>query len=58
VWNSPWLAGVYWWKWDTNTKAGGVQNRQFTPQNKPAERILEANYKGFKADKSLAMVNK
>ena len=55
VWPSMWLAGVYWWKWDTNTKAGGASNRQFTPQNKPAERVLEANYKGFRADRSVAM---
>lgn len=55
AWSSPWLAGVYWWKWDTNTKAGGVANRQYTPQNKPAERIMEAHYKGFKADSSVAL---
>lgn len=55
AWRSPWLAGVYWWKWDTNTKAGGMANRQYTPQNKPAERIMEANYKGFKADSSVAL---
>lgn len=45
VWNEPWFAGVYWWKWDTNTKAGGKYNRQFTPQNKPAQDIIAANYK-------------
>ena len=45
VWQEPWFAGVYWWKWDTNTRAGGEHNRQFTPQNKPAEKIIEANYK-------------
>lgn len=45
VWNEPWLAGVYWWKWDTNVRAGGKHNRQFTPQNKPAQVVLEANYK-------------
>ncbi|MFC1479864.1 hypothetical protein ACFL5Y_00230 [Candidatus Omnitrophota bacterium] len=48
VWNQPWLAGVYWWKWDTNIYSGGKHNRQFTPQNKPAQQILESNYKGFK----------
>ncbi|MFC1548884.1 hypothetical protein ACFL5E_02885 [Candidatus Omnitrophota bacterium] len=47
MWDQPWLAGVYWWKWDTNTSAGGNYNRQFTPQNKPAQRILEAHYKGY-----------
>ncbi|MDD5633737.1 MAG: hypothetical protein PHW46_00480 [Candidatus Omnitrophica bacterium] len=45
IWNEPWLAGVYWWKWDTNVNAGGKNNRQFTPQNKPAQEIVELNYK-------------
>lgn len=44
IWNEPWFAGVYWWKWDTNTKAGGEYNRQFTPQNKPAQAIIAKNY--------------
>lgn len=55
VWDSGWLAGVYWWKWDTNTKAGGDSNRNFTPQNKPAQRILEANYKGYEPDRNIAL---
>jgi len=45
IWKEPWLAGVYWWKWDTSVHAGGEHNRQFTPQNKPAQKILEVNYK-------------
>ncbi len=45
IWNEPWLKGVYWWKWDTSVHAGGQNNRQFTPQNKPAEKILETRYK-------------
>ena len=46
VWNEPWFAGVYWWKWDTNVRAGGKYNRQFTPQNKPAQEVIKAHYKG------------
>ncbi|MBU1084599.1 MAG: glycoside hydrolase [Candidatus Omnitrophota bacterium] len=46
IWNEPWFAGVYWWKWDTNVRSGGRYNRQFTPQNKPAQKIIEAHYKG------------
>lgn len=46
IWNEPWFAGVYWWKWDTNTRAGGKHNRQFTPQNKPAQQIIASHYKG------------
>lgn len=45
VWDSPWLAGVYWWKWSPTTNGGGVNNRQFTPLNKPAAKILEEKYK-------------
>lgn len=45
VWKKPWFAGVYWWKWDTNVRAGGKHNRQFTPQNKPAQEVIEEHYK-------------
>ncbi|MFH1665408.1 MAG: hypothetical protein ABIA77_04595 [Candidatus Omnitrophota bacterium] len=45
MWDCPWLEGVYWWKWDTSIYAGGKNNRQFTPQNKPAEKILNMYYK-------------
>lgn len=45
VWRETWLAGVYWWKWDTNTRAGGQNNRQFTPQNKLAQNVIQENYK-------------
>ena len=50
MWEEPWLAGVYWWKWDTNVRAGGRYNRQFTPQNKPAQDVLESYYKGLSRD--------
>ncbi len=55
VWGERWLAGVYWWKWDTNVYAGGTYNRQFTPQNKPAQEILEAHYKGYDKGHTYAM---
>lgn len=57
IWNQPWLKGVYWWKWDTNIHAGGNHNRQFTPQNKPAQEIIEANYKNYKQDSTYAMAH-
>lgn len=44
IWNEPWLRGVYWWKWDAFTQAGGKNNRHFTPQNKPAQNIIKENY--------------
>ncbi|MBD3426242.1 MAG: hypothetical protein GF409_03305 [Candidatus Omnitrophica bacterium] len=45
MWEKEWLAGIYWWKWDTNVHAGGKYNRQFTPQNKPAQEVLESYYR-------------
>lgn len=54
VWGADWLKGVYWWKWDTSVHAGGKHNRQFTPQNKPAQRIIEAHYKGFSTGSTYA----
>lgn len=45
IWGCSWLAGVYWWRWDTSIHAGGEHNRQFTPQNKPAQKIIETYYK-------------
>jgi hypothetical protein len=47
IWKEPWFAGVYWWKWNPSVRSGGKYNRRFTPQNKPAEKILEAHYKGL-----------
>ncbi len=50
TWNEPWLAGTYWWDWGTSTMSGGLNNRSYTPQNKPAEKIIEVNYKNLPAD--------
>lgn len=35
-WDKPWFFGVYWWSWTPNPNSGGLSNRRFTPQNKPA----------------------
>jgi hypothetical protein len=46
VWNEKWFAGGYLWKWFINhEKAGGSQNNQFTPQNKPVEKIIARYYR-------------
>ena len=45
---SPWLEGVYWWKWAPTIYGGGANNRNFTPLNKPAAQIVEAQYKTMK----------
>jgi hypothetical protein len=44
LWGQPWLAGIYWWNWDTNPNKGGEADTDFTPHNKPAEEVLKAYY--------------
>lgn len=44
-WKEDWFAGGFIWKWFHNyTKSGGEENNQFTPQNKPVEAIIKAQY--------------
>jgi Glycoside Hydrolase Family 113 len=45
VWQEDWFAGGYLWKWfiDHN-EVGGLEDNQFTPQNKPVEEILKVHY--------------
>lgn len=43
-WDKEWFYGVYWWYWGTSPTMGGKYNRGFTPQNKPAERIVKEWY--------------
>jgi hypothetical protein len=44
-WEKDWFYGMYWWEWGTNINMGGVSNRGFTPQGKPAQEILSKWYK-------------
>ena len=44
-WDKPWFAGVYWWKWfPHHGRAGGTEHAGFTPQNKPAEKVMARRY--------------
>lgn len=44
-WHHKWFKGGFLWKWyDYHAKAGGNGNNKFTPQNKPAEKILTEWY--------------
>ena len=46
VWKEDWFAGGYLWKWFIDhDRVGGLENNQFTPQNKPVEEIIKAHYK-------------
>jgi len=45
VWKEDWFAGGYIWKWFiSHDKVGGLENNQFTPQNKPVEEIIKVHY--------------
>ncbi|WP_179333564.1 glycoside hydrolase family 113 [Winogradskyella costae] len=45
VWQEDWFAGGYLWKWFIDHhKVGGLEDNQFTPQNKPVEQIIKAHY--------------
>ena len=45
-WEEDWFAGGYVWKWFINhQEAGGEKDNRFTPQNKPAQLILQEYYK-------------
>jgi len=44
VWNKSWLAGVYFWKWYPHGPRR-MATLDFTPQGKPAEKVLAENFK-------------
>lgn len=44
-WNEDWVVGGFIWKWFQNhDRAGGKEDSQFTPQNKPVESIIKEVY--------------
>jgi hypothetical protein len=47
-WKEEWFAGGFIWKWFHNyDKSGGVNDNQFTPQNKPVETIIKKYYSRY-----------
>lgn len=45
-WEEDWFAGGFVWKWFTQHKnSGGPEDNRFTPQNKPAEKVIQEFYK-------------
>lgn len=45
IWNENWFAGGFLWKWhQDHERSGGLENNQFTPQNKPAELVVRDFY--------------
>lgn len=46
IWNEPWFAGGFIWKWFiAHEQVGGEKDNQFTPQNKPAQQSVKRAYK-------------
>ncbi|WP_051227710.1 glycoside hydrolase family 113 [Gillisia sp. JM1] len=44
-WREDWFSGGFLWKWFHNhEQAGGLENNQFTPQNKPALKVVKGFY--------------
>jgi hypothetical protein len=45
IWGQKWFAGGFIWKWFINhARSGGLEDSQFTPQNKPVEAIIKQSY--------------
>lgn len=44
VWNQPWFGGMFIWKWYPRVRDNGRDHYDFTPQHKPAVKILAAWY--------------
>jgi hypothetical protein len=42
--DKEWLHGFYWWKWPTYLEYGGERDGGFTPNGKPAEKVVEDWY--------------
>lgn len=44
-WGEEWFAGGFLWKWyPKDEKSGGADNRDYTPQNKPVEKLIKTWY--------------
>lgn len=52
VWDKPWFKGGFLWKWRANhPNAGGSENTNYTPQNKPAEETIRSYYSKYNKEK-------
>lgn len=47
-WKENWFAGGFIWKWFHDHKgSGGENDSQFTPQNKPVQKLIKSHFKKF-----------
>lgn len=48
IWDKEWFHGGFLWKWHPHhQQAGGRESASFTPQRKPAEKLIKSYYKTF-----------
>ena len=47
-WNEPWFNGGFLWKWHCHKNAGGINNNDYTPQNKPVSLLIKKQYENKK----------
>ena len=40
LWNQDWFAGGFIWKWYGYSNSGGMNNSDYTPENKPVEKLV------------------
>ena len=44
-WDQQWFAGGFLWKWKIpDDKAGGIKRSDYSPQNKPVEKLIKKWY--------------
>ncbi len=47
-WHEEWFAGGFVWKWFIHhSRAGGLTDNRFTPQNKPAQEVIRDYYRRY-----------
>jgi hypothetical protein len=47
-WDEDWFAGGFVWKWFIHhSRAGGLTDNRFTPQNKPAQEVIRDYYRRY-----------
>jgi hypothetical protein len=44
LWNEPWVAGAFLWKWYPDDTMGGLDDSDYTPQHKPVEELIQTWY--------------
>lgn len=49
--DKDYLQGMHLWDWKVGVNAGGSNDKDYTPQNKPAQEILKSYFKGTSVSK-------